>query len=190
MAFENHTLETSSQFDIENGIRSTEIVIYIPDYKKIRGILIFFVITFPIVFCDLLYGYTDQSCVHMYQRNFNINMKLYLLVSGYTCVVILAYLLVCLTGLCCKPAQAQEPSVYIALILSSMDETIIISSVLLSLFMVAWHGIGGYIYFCLTVYEYNCDANISTYLFVSLLIKLVFYIFVYVVFTRGRGRLL
>lgn len=185
MVLENHQIETS-KYDIETGIRTTELEIYIPDRHRICGILMFFAITFPIVFCDLLYGYTDQSCVHMYQRNLNINMKLYLLVSGYTCAVILAYLLVCLTGLFCKPAQ----SVYVAFILSSMDHTIIISSVLLTLFMVAWHGIGGYIYFCLTAYEYNCDANISTYLLVSLVMKLVFYIFVYVVFTRGRGRLL
>ena len=156
------------------------------EYYKISGIIAFFVITFPFIVGDLFYGYNDQSCVYVYPDNLNINMQLYLFVSAYTSLSIVAYLLILLTSIFYKN------NTYCQTVLLYADIIVIFGSFILFLFMTAWHIIGSIIYFGVSVYLFQnniCDRGISTYLLISLIIKDIFYMITFVVFKPGHRRL-
>jgi hypothetical protein len=47
------------------------------------------IIAFPLTFCDLYYGYNDKSCVSEPAGKLAINLKDYLLISGWINVILL-----------------------------------------------------------------------------------------------------
>ena len=51
---------------------------------KIASIIFIFIISIPFIICDLYFAYNDDSCVEVYPKYIIfMNMKAYLLVSGY-----------------------------------------------------------------------------------------------------------
>ena len=130
---------------------------------KIAVSLLCIIILAPIIICDLYYGYTDNSCVQTYPENLNINMKIYLLVSAYTEIGILVTCIACICFVSSK--SIDKISIYVLL------PTAII--IFICLFSIIWNIIGAVVFWGNIYNSGYCDKNVSTYLFVTLIIKLV-----------------
>jgi hypothetical protein len=123
-----------------------------------------FFVCFPIVICDLFYGYTRNSCVEDYPNNLNINMKIYLAVGAYTSMLIMAVVICSIS----QVSNRNRSSVHLYLV--TIPKLIITYG---SLFLLAWNIIGAVLFWGLLYNRNLCDSNTSTYLFITLIIKLV-----------------
>ena len=133
---------------------------------KICTSVLLFIIMAPIIICDIYFGFNDNSCVNEMPNGFNITMKAYLLVSGFV-------------GLACLLAI-----IYTVWSPSNDDNNIITSfylktiGIIIGLFQLMWNILGA-VTFWKTIYKGgNCDVMISTYIYVSLIIKLIINSFV------------
>jgi len=121
-----------------------------------------FLLCFPIVICDLYYGYSKDSCVEEYPAKLNINMKIYLLVSGYLTIGLLACIIINLYF-------AADDNIGNNIILVAFLSIILHIS---QVFFVIWNILGAVIFWG-TLNKHNyCSKSINTYLFVSLIMKL------------------
>lgn len=133
---------------------------------KLCFILLFIVIMTPIIFCDLYFGFTDISCSRENPDKLDINLRLYLIVSGF---VGLSTLFIILIIIILFDHNTNSESNILDIYYYQFS----ILFILISLFNLIWNIIGGIVF-----WEYNygtskCDKTISTYLFVSLIIKFV-----------------
>ena len=127
------------------------------------GILFVALFVSPFIICDLVFGYNDDSCVNIYPENMSfMNMKIYLLVSGYlaigaiSCIIINLYF-------------AADDNVGENIILVAFLSIVLHIS---QVFFVIWNILGAVIFWG-TLNKHNyCSKSINTYLFVSLIMKL------------------
>ena len=131
---------------------------------KIIAIIFVAVIISPFVICDLLFGYTDDSCVNIYPENLIfVNMKTYLLVSGYYIIGLISIILINLYF------SSNEYGGLNIMLMSILTIVTHISKV----FLIIWNIIGAVIFWG-TLYKFNnCSKSINTYLFISLIVKLL-----------------
>jgi len=128
---------------------------------KIIISILFLIFLAPFIVCDLYYGYTDSSCIQLYPKNLNINMKTYLIVSGYSEIVIL------IIGVCgISSISIQNIHTHIIIL-----NTVILR--LFSLFSIIWNIIGSIVFWGTVYNAHDCDKNISTYIFVTLIVKMI-----------------
>lgn len=147
-----------NNYDIENDNKMKTII------GHLIAIIFVIILVSPFVVCDLVFGYTDDSCVDIYPENMSfMNMKIYLLVSGY---LVLGLLLCIITNLCLVAKDNTGDNILLVAFLSII---IRISQV----FFIIWNILGAVIFWG-TLNKHNyCSKSINTYLFVSLIIKLV-----------------
>ena len=161
--------------DMEQGLKNTNIrgILRISQniekeqndiFKIAKGCTIVFalIICIPIVLLDLIYAYTDKTCVNIYPKQLNINMKIYLLVSGYcgaSELVVLLYKIITLN----KEHLVKDDDSFIILFID----------VFYRLFITAWTIVGAIIFWG-TLYNMDvCSRTTFNYLFITLIIKLV-----------------
>jgi hypothetical protein len=123
-----------------------------------------FLLCFPIVICDMYYGYSKDSCVEEYPAKLNINMKIYLVVGAYTNLLIMV-LVICSIS-CLSRRNSRTMHLYMV----TVPKLIVTYG---SLFLLAWNIIGSVIFWGMLYNKNLCSSNISTYLFVTLVVKLV-----------------
>jgi hypothetical protein len=147
-----------TNYDIENDDKMKSII------GHLIAILIVVILVSPFVICDLVFGYTDDSCVDIYPENMGfMNMKIYLLVSGY---LVIGLLLCIITNLSFVAKDNTGDNIVLVAFLSIV---IHISQV----FFVIWNILGAVIFWGTLNKRNLCSKSINTYLFVSLIIKLV-----------------
>ena len=131
----------------------------------LQFISILFVALFvsPFVICDLVFGYNDDSCVDIYPENMSfINMKIYLLVSGYLAIGLLSCIIINLYF-------ASDDNIGNNIILVAFLSIVLYIS---QAFFIIWNILGAVIFWG-TLNKHNyCSKSINTYLFVSLIMKL------------------
>ena len=127
------------------------------------AILIVVILVSPFVICDLVFGYTDDSCVDIYPENMGfMNMKIYLLVSGYlaigaiSCIIINLYF-------------AADDNIGENIIVVAFLSIVLHNS---QVFFVIWNVLGAVIFWGTLNKHNHCSKSINTYLFVSLIMKL------------------
>lgn len=134
------------------------------DYKisvfKFCSMISILIIYTPIIITDLYFGFTDSMCSKKEPDDLSISIKLYLLVSGFISIaVMITYLyLFCIGNMddfkfcifCCGS----------------------ISIILMSLFTIVWNILGAIVFWGYIYGNENCNKTFSTYVFVSLIIKL------------------
>ena len=123
-----------------------------------------FLLCFPIVICDMYYGYSKDSCVEEYPAKLNINMKIYLVVGAY------ANMLIMVLVICSISCLSRRNSRTMHLYMVTVPKLIVTYG---SLFLLAWNIIGSVIFWGMLYNKNLCSSNISTYLFVTLVVKLV-----------------
>jgi hypothetical protein len=147
-----------TNYDIENDDKMKSIIGYL------IAIIFVIILVSPFVICDLVFGYSDDSCVDIYPENMGfMNMKIYLLVSGY---LVIGLLLCIITNLCFVAKDNTGDNIVLVAFLSIV---IHISQV----FFVIWNILGAVIFWGTLNKRNICSKSINTYLFVSLIIKLV-----------------
>ena len=169
-------LDDNVESDIENNIRLPEPKGILKNKNRdienddkfqmnvINVCIIFTAAVFvsPFIICDLVFGYNDDSCVDIYPENLGfMNMKDYLLVSGYFSLSLLAIIMIN-----CFIANSNEGDNVVSIAILSI--IFHISQV----FMVIWNIIGAVIFWGTLNKQNLCSKNVNTYLFVSLIIKL------------------
>ena len=181
--FIDNTPNSNTVETLENGLSNNNNII-IPDLKgilkntsreiesdnKIKtlilqfiGILFVALFVSPFVICDLVFGYNDDSCVDIYPENMSfINMKIYLLVSGYLAIGLLSCIIINLYF-------ASDDNIGNNIILVAFLSIVLYIS---QVFFVIWNILGAVIFWG-TLNKHNyCSKSINTYLFVSLIMKL------------------
>lgn len=133
--------------------------------EKFMIILLLVIICFPFIICDMYYAYNDDSCVNENQTWLNMNMKNYLLGCSYLSIVSLsiAFTFVCIASK--NNIEFVNACIFINLAWILM---------IINGFVLIWHILGAVIFWG-TLYPKNlCNSSVSTYLFTSLIIKLIF----------------
>jgi len=117
----------------------------------------------PFIICDLVFGYNDDSCVDIYPENMSfMNMKIYLLVSGYLAIGLLSCIIINLYF--ATDDNIGENIIKVAF----LSIVLYISQV----FFIIWNILGAVIFWG-TLNKHNyCSKSINSYLFVSLIMKL------------------
>jgi hypothetical protein len=117
----------------------------------------------PIIICDVYFAYTDETCVNEYPANLELNLKQYLFISALsTFININAYMLFI------KYFVRTEYNNNLFWVLSV---GVFIS--LLALFSLIWNILGAVIFWGSIYATNHCSKQVSTYIFVSLIIKFV-----------------
>jgi hypothetical protein len=127
---------------------------------KAFSIILLIIIASPIIISDLYFGFTDTSCVNDMPTGLEISMKLYLLVSGFVSLTSMIVYIACISSL------------------SSIDHEntgnlfcVYFTSAIVQIFHIVWNILGAFVFWGTIYGEKNCDKNVSTYIFVSLILK-------------------
>ena len=125
---------------------------------KLCAIVLIIILFVPIICCDIYFGFTDNSCINEIATGLNFTMKIYLLVSGFIGLasVIFTICLICLIS----DNETNLPYAKIFGLISL-------------LFQIIWNLLGSATFWGTLYKEGNCDLTTSTYIYVSLIIKLV-----------------
>lgn len=137
---------------------------------KICISLLVIIIMLPFIICDLYFGFTDHSCSREQPNELAINLRLYLIVSSF--VDILATIII-LTGLNCVNTEKLTNSGICALCCGTIGLLFII------IFNTIWNILGAVVFWGYIYGNGNCDKTFSTYVFISLIIKLLGVLFGY-----------
>jgi hypothetical protein len=117
----------------------------------------------PIGIADLSYGFKQDECLSEYPHDLHLNMKTYLIVAGFlniaTCIYIICNV--------CYMKNLKESSVGL-MVLN------IILSMSLQVFYFIWNILGAIVFWSFLYPDRHCSSDVASYLFVSLVIKLVF----------------
>ena len=142
--------------DMDDEIRTGIMVI------KMCTTLLMVVLTTPIIICDLYFGFSDHYCINEMPDGFNYTMKLYLLVSGF---MGLSWLLFIIYTTCSLSINIDN------------NQTSIICAgcigLIVLLFNLIWNILGAVTFWGSIYKGGHCDSETSTYIYVSLIIKLI-----------------
>jgi len=153
---------TLSNTDYNNNIKLQINII------KIASIIFIFIISIPFIICDLYFAYNDDSCVEIYPKYIIfMNMKAYLLVSGYYTIGLMCVLICNLQFLSIENKNSN------VICMSILSVIINVSKV----FLIIWNTIGAFIFWGTLYHVEKCKTIVYNYLFVSLVIKLLAILF-------------
>jgi hypothetical protein len=135
---------------------------------KIASIIFIFIISIPFIICDLYFAYNDDSCVEVYPKYIIfMNMKAYLLVSGYYTIGLMCALICNLQFLSIENKNSN------VICMSILSVIINVSKV----FLIIWNTIGAFIFWGTLYHVEKCKTIVYNYFFVSLVIKLLAILF-------------
>lgn len=162
-------LKNSQQDDSDGNID------YLLRYISLTIIFIFIV---PLVFGDLYFVFTDTTCKYYEPKELTLSVGIYLLVSGFMGImIIISYL----TGICLfynNQKKIKYANFGIKLCISFIV-------VIITLFNSIWNIIGAILFWGIIYNDDVCGSDISTYLSISLVIKLVSNLFTIVIAYRS-----
>jgi hypothetical protein len=115
----------------------------------------------PCVICDLFFALTDKSCVN--ENVGNINLKQYLLGTGIFTLLFVISNIICIFMIINKNIENEQLSISILYIVNIIG----------TLFTIIWNIIGAIIFWGSIYKENICSKDVSIYLFVVLIIRLL-----------------
>lgn len=148
-------LKKSSDYSEENRLVELSI-------KKLCCVTLLLLINIPIIFCDMYYGLTDKRCVNEKPPYLNVSLKIYLLLSGAINLGLLFVLIFALVYV--KNFGDKNDIAYLMLV-----GNIYVSGI----FNLMWNIIGSVVYWGYIYDNKTCEITMSTYIFISLIIKLI-----------------
>jgi len=126
--------------------------------------IVVLIICLPIIICDLYFAYNDETCLNDYPANIDLNLKQYLIVSAFTSLIIVNVYMTLMNYF-----TKDKYNDNLCLIISSF-----VFIGLLGIFALIWNILGAVVFWGYIYGNGNCSRKVSTYLFVSLIIKFVF----------------
>lgn len=142
--------------DMDDEIRTGIIIV------KLCTTLLMVVLTTPIIICDLYFGFSDHYCINEMPDGFNYTLKLYLLVSGF---MALSWLLIIICTTCSISNDNNNNTT--AIICTKFIGLVIL------IFNLIWNILGAVTFWGSIYKGGHCDSKTSTYIYVSLIIKLI-----------------
>jgi hypothetical protein len=124
--------------------------------------IIFFMFVSPITICDIIYGFSGDECLNEYPNDIHLNLKRYLLVSGFVQLFMILYMIYKLNNI---TIDKETP-------FGLMVIDLIISPIM-ALFHLIWNILGAIVFWGYIYEEGHCETDVSNYLFASIVIKLV-----------------
>jgi hypothetical protein len=124
--------------------------------------LLFIVLLSPIIICDLYFGFNDKSCSREQPDELALSIRLYLIVSGFVGLSVLIISLIMPT--CFDPNGISHLGACLIYCGS-------IAFMCATLFNIVWNILGAVIFWGYYG-NLNCNKTFSTYVFISLIIKL------------------
>lgn len=146
--------------DVPSPIETEEAGIMV---LKTCSTIFILIIMVPIIVADLYFGFTDTSCVKDKPDGLDISMRLYLLVSGF---VGLGAMLIYIASICSLSPKNDETNA------ASMC-CICFAGFTSAIFHLIWNILGAIVFWGTIYGEKICNKNVSTYIFVSLIIKFI-----------------
>ena len=116
----------------------------------------------PIAIADLVYGFSGDECLNEYPEDIHLNLKKYLIVSGFTTIGSISYIIYNL----CVISDKKEIPIWLMV----MNIVFVFFS---QVFTIIWNIIGAVIFWNFIYPEGECKSTTSNYLFTSIIIKLV-----------------
>jgi len=129
---------------------------------KICILSILIIIYIPLIFCDIYYSLIDVSCVNEGTPYLDITLKLYLLLSGFINLILLITIII--TIILIKDFENKSSIAYLLTLGNSYVS---------GLFNLVWNIIGSLIFWGYIYNNGTCKIGLSTYIFISLMIKLL-----------------
>ena len=142
--------------DMDDEIRTVLMVI------KLCTTLLMIALTMPIIICDLYFGFSHESCINEMPDGFNYTMKLYLLVSGFMGLSWLLFIIYTTCSLSINNDNNQTSIICAGCI-----------GIIVLLFNLIWNILGAVTFWGSIYKGGHCDSETSTYIYVSLIIKLI-----------------
>lgn len=123
--------------------------------------IVFLMFVSPITIGDIVYGFSGDECLNEYPNDIHLNLKRYLLVSGFIQVFMILYTIYNLNTI-------NDEEIPIGMMVIDL-----IINTVLSLFHLIWNILGAIVFWGYIYKEGHCENDVSTYLFASIIIKLV-----------------
>jgi hypothetical protein len=130
---------------------------------KICSTIFILIIMVPIIVADLYFGFTDTSCVKDKPDGLDISMKLYLLVSGF---VGMGAMIIYIVSICSLSPKMDETN-------AANMCCVCFAGYTSAIFHLIWNILGAIVFWGTIYGEKICNKNVSTYIFVSLIIKFI-----------------
>jgi hypothetical protein len=131
---------------------------------KLIFTLIIIIFASPIIICDFYFGLNDESCVEETPDKLAINLQIYMVVSAAVSLFMVG--LIILSGCNISTSNSESKNGCIICLLECI-------SALSNIFHTIWNILGGIVFWGFAYKNNLCDKNVSTYLFVSLIIKYI-----------------
>jgi len=150
-------------------------------------------VSIPLIFCDIYYGYSNTNCVNSNPKYLDISLKLYLLLSGFMGIILLVLACIIILFIDFEIVDNQEEENendnnkigiknlnkirFRELELIRIKEFIKtikkIGKYMLGMFNLIWNILGSVVFWGYYYENGMCKIEISTYIFISLVIKLL-----------------
>ena len=146
---------------------------------KICKISALFIVNTPILFCDIYYGFSNTNCVNTNPNNLDISLKLYLLLSGFMGIILLLLASIIIIFMDFKLSEYCDKKLTRINELELIRIKEFIESIknlckhIISVFNLIWNIVGSVVFWAHYYENGLCNIYISTYLFISILIKLL-----------------
>jgi hypothetical protein len=131
---------------------------------KICFSLLVIVIMSPIIICDIYFGFSDTTCSSEKPHELEMSMKLYLIISGF---LGLSAMIIILIGTAFFDQYKISDLGICGLFCGTIGLLCII------IFNLIWNILGAVVFWGYIYGNGHCDKSLSTYLFVSIIIKLI-----------------
>lgn len=151
--------------DIETGINNEKETKSLINKISICTIICLFMCSFPLIISDLYFGFSNEPCLLEHPDNLNFKLKTYLLASGFLSLVYI--ILYTISAFCIMCVDEKEENVlYVLVITTGIHFVGPIINIILNI-------LGGVLFWSYIYPNNKCSSNLSTYLFVSIILKII-----------------
>ena len=131
--------------------------------------ILLLIVCLPMIICDLYFAYNDDTCVNKYPSDINVNLKQYFIISALSTVVIININMILMNYFI-----KIEFNPNICFIILTYIFTCLLGS-----FCAVWNILGAFIFWGSIYHGGHCSKLVSTYVFVSLIVKFCLTIYAY-----------
>lgn len=126
-------------------------------------------ITMPIIICDLYFGFSGEPCLLESSPQLNFKLKTYLLVSGFLGIImIILYIVATYFMINMMDKNSDKNLISVPMMVLGIG-----ISVAQKFFIIIWTILGAVLFWDYVYPRHTCSSKLSSYLFASLIIKLI-----------------
>jgi hypothetical protein len=151
--------------DIETGNINEKKITSLINKINICYIICLFMCSLPIIITDLYFGFSNEYCLTEQMPSLNFNLKTYLISSAFVSLIyIVIYIISSFTILCID--ENEENILYLLVINAGINVVGPFINIIINI-------LGGVLFWSYIYPNNKCSTNLSTYLFVSIILKII-----------------